>query len=182
MTVLLARHGETDSNAERRFQGQLDTPLNARGREQAVDLAERVATEVPDLAVLVASPLSRARETAEIVGRRVGLEPRLDPRFMEIHVGEWQGLLYSEVLERDPELMRQWMEPPPGFRFPGGESIAEQQARVREGLDAVRAEGRLPALVVCHGGVIRAALADATGSRVTSWAERPIENGSLFRL
>lgn len=155
--ILLARHGETDDNVPPlRFQGQRDTPLNERGRAQARELAERVATLDPPVASLWTSDLSRARETAEIVGAQIGLEPRLDARLREGWRGEWEGFLFDEIAAADPERYAAWRAPDAqiGFRFPGGESLAEQQARV---LACLR-EIATPALVVCHGGSIRTQL------------------------
>ncbi|HMJ02992.1 MAG TPA: histidine phosphatase family protein [Conexibacter sp.] len=163
--ILLARHGETDDNVPPlRFQGQRDTPLNDRGRAQARELAERVAAHDPPIASLWSSDLSRARETAEIVGARIGLEPRLDPRLREGWRGEWEGFLFDEIAAADPERYAAWRAPDAedGFRFPGGESLAEQQARVLEALGEIAAQGDGEeggaALVVCHGGSIRTVL------------------------
>ncbi|MFL5818494.1 MAG: histidine phosphatase family protein [Conexibacter sp.] len=159
--ILLARHGETDDNAPPlRFQGQRDTPLNDTGRAQARELAERVAALQPPVASLWASDLSRARETAEIVGARIGLTPQLDARLREGWRGEWEGFLFDEIAASDPERYAAWRKPDAeiGFRFPGGETLAEQQARVRDALADVVAAGELPALVVCHGGSIRTML------------------------
>jgi broad specificity phosphatase PhoE len=160
--ILLARHGETDDNVPPlRFQGQRDTPLNERGREQARELAERVAAHEPAIASLWSSDLSRARETAEIVGARIGMEPRLDARLREGWRGEWEGFLFDEIAASDPERYAAWRAPDGevGFRFPGGESLAEQQARVLEALNEIAAiDGARPALVVCHGGSIRMVL------------------------
>ncbi len=172
--VLLARHGETDDNAAGRLQGHRDVPLNARGREQAAELARGVAAE--GVASLWSSPLSRARETAEVVGAALGLgAPRLDPRLMEVDVGDWAGRRMQDVREHEPELVARWRARDPAFRFPGGESIAEHVARVAAALADVRAAGALPALVVCHGGTIRAALAgEARAPRIA--------NASVHRL
>ncbi len=159
--LLLARHGETDDNvAPLRFQGQRDTPLNDRGRAQARELAERVAGLDPPIASLWCSDLSRARETAEIVGARIGLEPRLDARLREGWRGEWEGFLFDEIAARDPERYAAWRAPDAeiGFRFPGGESLAEQQARVLAAMGDAAEAGELPALLVCHGGSIRTML------------------------
>jgi len=170
--ILLARHGETDDNVPPlRFQGHRDTPLNDTGRAQARALGERVAALDPPVAALWSSDLSRARETAELVGERIGLAPRLDARLREGWRGEWEGFLCEQIAEREPERYAAWRTPEPriGFRFPGGESLAEHQARVLACLRDVDAElgatvGRSPAgdepaaLVVCHGGSIRAVL------------------------
>jgi len=169
--LLLARHGETDDNVPPlRFQGQRDTPLNERGRAQARELAERVAALDPPIASLWCSDLSRARETAEIVGARIGLIPRPDPRLREGWRGEWEGFLFEEIEARDPERYRAWRHPDAevGFQFPGGETLAQQQQRVLACLRDIAgvtppADGRLadaggPALAVCHGGSIRTVL------------------------
>jgi broad specificity phosphatase PhoE len=151
--VLLVRHGETDDNAADRFQGQLDPPLNDRGREQSRSLARSLAGE--GLKALYSSPLARARETAEILGAQLGLEPVFDERLMEANTGDWTGLLYRDVIAVAPEGFRAWRSADRTFRFPGGESVAEQAQRVEAALADVRTGG-LPAVVVTHGGAIRA--------------------------
>ncbi len=151
--VLLVRHGETDYNAADRFQGQIDVPLNDRGREQSLALARSLAPE--GLRALYSSPSSRARETAEIVGAELGLEPVLDERLMEADAGEWAGRPFDDIVADDPSAFRAWRAADPGFRFPGGESVADQAARVAAVLADIAA-GPLPALVVTHGGTIRA--------------------------
>jgi broad specificity phosphatase PhoE len=148
--VLLVRHGETDYNAVRRVQGRIDTPLNERGREQSRSLARSLAGE--GLLALYSSPLARARETAEIVGARLGLAPVYDERLVEAYAGEWQGRLCADL---EAGALDGWRAADPAFRFPGGESVAEQAARVAASLADIAA-GPLPALVVTHGGAIRA--------------------------
>ncbi len=155
--VLLARHGETDDNREPlRFQGWHDTPLNDNGRRQAAELAERVADE--GIVSLWSSDLSRAHETAEIVAALLGLPVKLDARLREGNRGRWEGLLFKDVARDEPELYARWMRGGDGWRFPGGESLREQQQRVHACVEEIRTTGRLPALVVCHGGSIRVML------------------------
>lgn len=156
-TVLLARHGETDDNREPlRFQGWRDTPLNDTGRRQAAALAERLSDA--GIASLWSSDLSRAAETAEIVGARLGLRATLDPRLREANRGRWEGRLFRNVAQDEPELFAAWMKAGEHWRFPDGESLSEQQQRVRECVDEIRASGEPPALAVCHGGSIRVML------------------------
>jgi len=93
--IWLARHGETDANAEGRVQGSIDEPLNERGREQARALAREA--ETLHLKALYTSHLSRARETADIVGAEVGLSPVVDERFAESRRVEWEDLLISDI-------------------------------------------------------------------------------------
>jgi broad specificity phosphatase PhoE len=162
--ILLARHGETDDNVPPyRFQGQRDTPLNERGRAQARELAERVAALDPPVAALWSSDLVRARETAEIVGEPLRLQPRLDERLREGWRGAWEGFLFDEIAAREPDRYAAWRNPDAevGFHFPGGETLAQQQARVLDCLRDVEAEldgAGGSALVVCHGGSIRTVL------------------------
>ena len=155
--VLLARHGQTDDNRQPlRFQGWRDTPLNETGRRQAAELAERVAGD--GIVSLWSSDLSRASETAEIVGGRLGLRATLDPRLREANRGRWEGRLFPDVARDEPELFAEWMRAGPDWRFPGGESLQEQQDRVAACVEEIRAGGQLPALAVCHGGSIRVML------------------------
>lgn len=171
--VLLVRHGETDDNAAARFQGRRDTLLNERGREQARALAQKLRGE--GLRALYTSPLQRASATAQILGDVLGLEAIADERLMEADAGDWSGRLIADVTAAAPEQWARWRAADPTFRFPGGESVAEQTARVSAALAAVAA-GPLPAVVVTHGGSIRAVGA----------VERPpggsIGNCALFRL
>ncbi len=155
--LLLARHGETDDNIEPiRIQGFRDTPLNETGRAQARALASSMEAE--ELASIWSSDLVRASETAQIVGARVGLQPRLDARLREGNRGEWEGRLWIDIERELPEAYAAWRRAGPDFRFPGGESLAEQARRVAQALEDVRAGGELPALVVAHGGSIRTQL------------------------
>jgi broad specificity phosphatase PhoE len=154
---MLARHGETDDNLEPiRVQGFRDTPLTPTGRRQAAELGERLAGT--GIASVWASDLARARVTAEIVGERLGLEPQLDERLREAHRGRWEGHRFIDIARDEPELYRAWRAGGASFRFPGGESLLEQQQRVVASLRDIRARSPLPSLVVCHGGSIRVVL------------------------
>jgi 2,3-bisphosphoglycerate-dependent phosphoglycerate mutase len=172
-TILLARHGETDWNAERRWQGHADRPLNERGREQARALAERL--DDTDLAAVYSSDLERARETARAVAERQGLPHHLLHELREVDVGSWSGMTKDEAAERDPEGYRRWRAGHPGWT--DGETYEEMSRRV---LAAVReiaaAHSDTPALVVAHGGPIRALHAAALGLDVHAYRRlRPVE-------
>ncbi len=181
MTVLLARHGETDDNiAPIRIQGRRDTPLNDRGRAQAAQLAERVAGE--GVRSLWCSQLQRARETAEIVGGRIGLEPQVDERLAEGDRGRLEGRLWEEVARSEPNIYAAWRAAGDQFRFPEGESLLEQQRRVLAALAEVRASRRLPALVICHGGSIRVALCARDPRGLSAFHEWEVPNVALTRV
>lgn len=179
--ILLARHGETDDNIEPiRIQGRRDTPLNDTGRAQAAELAERVAGE--GIASLWSSQLSRARETAEIVGARLGLEPVVDQRLAEGDRGELEGRYWRDVAREDPELYAAWRRAGEAFRFPGGESLREQMDRTLAALADVRAAGPLPALVVAHGGSIRVVRCSEDPRGLDAFHDWEVPNVALVRL
>lgn len=182
--VYLARHGQTAYNREGRFQGQQAVPLDETGRRQAGELAERAAAH--GFAELWSSTLLRARETAAVVSAALGLEPRYDERLVETDAGEWTDRPFAEVQSEEPELFAKFIAGDPTFAFPGGESFAQQEIRVGAALEEVEA-GTRPALVVCHGMVIRAALSVRAGhwlphgQRVPNGALVPLDPAELAR-
>ena len=177
--ILLARHGQTDFNAPPvRIQGSLDPPLNETGVAQARELAELVAGE--GVHALYASDMLRARMTAEIVGERIGLEPVIEPRVRECDWGSWEGRLVEDIAREEPERWHAWLGAGESFRFPDGESLTEHMARTAAALDDVRA-GELSALVVCHGGTIRVALAARDPRGLDAYHEFHPRNGQLVR-
>lgn len=177
MRVILARHGETSWNVEGRHQGQgFDIPLSEVGRTQAQALGERLR-ELP-LARSVASPLLRARGTAELaLGDRSGML-RLDPGLMEIAHGEWEGRLATEIRDQYPELQRAWREAPHTVTLPGGESFRMVLDRAWPAFCAA-CEGLGPEdtlFIVTHDGVNRALLCRILGlpmERVWAFRQAP---------
>jgi broad specificity phosphatase PhoE len=175
--IYLARHGRTAYNLEGRFQGQQAVPLDELGREQAAQLAEHAVSY--GFAALWCSPLLRARETADAVAVATGLALREDARFMETDAGDWTDRTFADVSAEAPELFAAFANADPGFAFPGGESFVAQEERVGAALEDVEA-GELPALVVCHGMVIRAALSVRIG-RWLPYGQR-VPNGAIVPL
>jgi broad specificity phosphatase PhoE len=181
--LLLARHGETDDNVPPiRFQGFRDTPLNDTGRVQAHELADRIAAEPNPVRSLWSSDLRRASETADIVGARIGLTPRLDPRLREANRGVWEGRLFIDVKREEPERFADFMRAGASFRFPGGESLQDQLDRVSAALEEIHASGELPALVVCHGGSIRVILCSRDPRGLDAFHEFEIPNVAVLKL
>jgi len=175
------RHGETDWNRERRFQGHADTPLNDSGRAQARELAEQLAVE--DIDAVYTSDLLRARETAEIIAARLGADVVALRELREIDVGEWQGLSWPEIEVQYPEGARRWHLSGTGWESGEtyeqlGERIVPVLARIAE----THSGGRV--LVVAHGGTVRAARAFVEGVSVTeSRRHSPaIGNCEVFRV
>ncbi len=159
-TLLLARHGETDWNGERRWQGHSDQPLNDTGRSQAAELAASLAGA--QVAAIYSSDLARARETAEIVAERLGLPVVVDAGLREVDVGNWSGLTHDEIPQLHPEGFARWQDG--GHGWEGGESYDELGVRAVATLLrlAERHHGET-VLVVAHGGTIRACRAAAAG-------------------
>jgi broad specificity phosphatase PhoE len=182
--ILLARHGQTDFNAPPvRIQGTLDPPLNETGRAQARELADLVAGE--GVAALYTSDMVRARQTAEIVAERLGLEPVVEPRVRECAWGAWEGRLVEDIAREEPDEWQAWLDAGESFRFPSapgkpGESLEEHMQRTTAALDDIRS-GELPALVVCHGGTVRVALAARDPRGLDAYHDFHPRNGQLVR-
>jgi probable phosphoglycerate mutase len=179
--LLLVRHGETDWNVERRFQGHADPPLNETGRAQARAVADELAGEWLD--AVYSSDLARARETAEIIAVRVGAEVRPLRELREIDVGEWEGLTWPEVEERYPDGVRSWHET--GHGWQQGETYDQLGERVVAALGRIAADhpgGRV--LVVGHGGTVRAVRAFVEGRSVpqSRLGSPAIGNCEVFRI
>jgi broad specificity phosphatase PhoE len=152
---LLIRHAESVWNADERWQGQADPPLSARGVAQAELVAKALAQERADL--LVCSDLQRARQTAEIIGRALGLEPRADARLRELDVGLWAGLTRSEILTIDATALLRFEAEDADVRAGGAESRAQIRRRVRAAFRALAADHAGACIVaVTHLGVVRA--------------------------
>lgn len=170
--LVLLRHGETDHNAGLRMQGQLDTPLNDRGRAQAAAAGPVVAARDPWL--VVSSDLDRAASTAAAVVAAGGAPLRHDPRLRETHLGGWQGRTHGEIDTDEPGALARWRAEPT-FRPPGGETKVEVAGRGRAALLDALAEapddvGARPLVLVAHGGLIAALTAHLLGLPVPRWA------------
>jgi probable phosphoglycerate mutase len=179
--LLLVRHGETDWNRDRRFQGHADPPLNDAGREQARALAEELAGERIDF--VYTSDLVRAHETAEIVAARLGADVVARSELREIDVGDWEGLTWPEIEERHPEGARSWHEHGHGWK--SGETYDQLGERIIAALRRIAADH--PAqrvLVVGHGGTVRVTRAFIEGSSVANSRRRSpaIGNCEVFRV
>jgi broad specificity phosphatase PhoE len=183
--LYLIRHGESQGNAERRLQGRVDLPLTPRGHRQARALAQRLAVE--QIAALYASPLSRARQTADAIAGRLGLEVVTDDRLMEYDLGpEISGLTWADVQEKYPDIAAALTgDESDAPRFPGEEGRAAFESRVHAAVDDITARNPEPgetAAVVTHGGPIFALVARALGRRADRTLPLHIDNTSLTVL
>jgi broad specificity phosphatase PhoE len=164
MRILLVRHGETPWNAEGRYQGQTDIPLSPIGEDQARKLGARLA----DVRITraVASPLGRARHTAELAlgASRIAMLTT-DAGLQEIHHGTWEGKLASEIADFDGDRFGSWRSAPETVLMPGGESLEHVLARawpsLQNACEGLGDDDTL--LVVAHDAVNRVLLCRILG-------------------
>jgi probable phosphoglycerate mutase len=180
--LLLVRHGETtpvrDGVAVPLLEGQSNPDLDPVGIEEAQRAADRLAAE--DVAAIYVTPLARTHQTAAPLAARLGLEPIVEPRLIEIRLGDWEGGQYRRrVAAKDPIAQRVTAEQRWDV-IPGAERMERFAARVRDGIEAVAAtHPDQTVVVVSHGGTIGQVLAQATGSRLLAFAP---DNGSISEI
>jgi broad specificity phosphatase PhoE len=172
--LYMVRHGETHSNRERRFQGQLDVPLSPEGHAQAEALGRWLVRRPVRFGALYSSDLRRAAQTAETVGAHLGLAPALAPGLREIDCGEWQGLTGPEIEARYPGGLQTWHDEVDTFCLPGGESVRDLQRRIVAFYHDTVARHRGDAVVlVSHGLALSVLIAALLGwDLVEAWRER----------
>lgn len=153
--LVLARHGRTAWNADGRFQGHSDPPLDSTGRQQALELAAQLAPFGPDL--VISSDLIRARSTAQRVVAASGADFEIDPDLREVYLGGWEGLNRDEAQAEFPEEFLAWSSGSP-VRRGGGETTDEAGRRAASAIG--EAMGGEPGLVVVvsHGLVLQSAM------------------------
>ena len=154
--LYMLRHGETAWNTERRMQGTKNSALTEHGRSQALAMGRALRAELahePGPTIFLRSPLGRVRETSEIVGREIGLDPsqwRDDPRLAELSYGEWEGFTWAEIEVNRPNALADWRADPHGFMPPGGESHIDLSRRSAAVLAEIVASATRT-VVVSHG-------------------------------
>jgi probable phosphoglycerate mutase len=162
--VLLVRHGQTPTTGVTLPGRAPGLHLADRGRQEADEVAARIA-RLPRVAAVYSSPLERAYETATPIASACGLTVEVEPGLLECDYGEWTGLALKD-LRRRPE-WKVIQRYPSGFRFPGGESLAEMQTRVTGALGRlVAAHAGQTIVAVSHADPIKAAVADALGTHL----------------
>lgn len=165
--LVLWRHGETEWNADRRMQGQLDPDLSEIGIEQARRAAPIIAGFVPQ--VLLTSDLRRASNTAAVLAERTALPVQTDKRLRETHLGQWQGLTHDDVDARWPGARATWRGNA-AWAPPGGETRIEVASRVRQLVTELDSRQEVQVAVLCaHGGLIASLVACLLGLPVDRW-------------
>ncbi|MFI9254368.1 bifunctional RNase H/acid phosphatase [Streptomyces sp. NPDC053069] len=180
-TFVLLRHGETPLTPQKRFSGSggTDPSLSAAGREQAHRVAEALARRGTVQAV-VASPLTRTRETAAAVAARLGLEVTIEDGLRETDFGAWEGLTFGEVRERYPDDLNAWLADPEAHPTGGGESFAETATRIAATRDKlVAAHAGRTVLLVSHVTPIKTLVRLALGAPPESLFRMELSAASL---
>ena len=177
----LVRHGQTDWNVQRRYQGHTDIPLNSLGREQASELAAELNGS--QIAAIYSSDLSRAMETAAILAQHTSTLVTPDRRLREISMGDWEGRTLFEVNQELPGGVDGLAYTEAHSRAPGGESLAEVAERVRAFADEIaeRHPGQI-VLVVMHGLSLAALRCLAVGLPLAEARDLVPENCSIVRV
>ena len=182
-TLLLARHGATAYSLDKRFSGTggVDLPLIELGQQQGAALAREIARR-GEATRIVASPLLRAQQTAELIAAEAGLPVEIDELFTECSFGEWDGYTFAEVREKWPEEMADWLAST-SVAPPGGESFDACQGRVRQGLRGLL--DRYPGetiVLVAHVTPIKLLVTDAVGAPVDSVYRMELPPCSISKL
>jgi broad specificity phosphatase PhoE len=162
LRLFVVRHGETAWVRERRFSGSRDIPLTEAGRRQCAAVARALAGA--GVAAVYASPLERARASAEVIAEPHGLPVRIAPAFSEMAFGPWEGLTGQEVRERFPEAWEQWRSAPHLCSMSGGDTLADVAKRVEAGVEALReTHAGQTVVLVSHAIVTRVLVLAALG-------------------
>jgi glucosyl-3-phosphoglycerate phosphatase len=169
--VVLLRHGQTDYNVAGRMQGHIDSKLTETGISQAASVAPEIARLIPDR--VISSDLSRAVDTADVVGAACGLPVKLDARLRETHLGEWQGRTVGEIEDGWPGAIATWRSDP-AWAPPGGESridVVRRSLPVVEELDDELASTvpDITVVLVAHGGLIAGLVCGLLALPTASW-------------
>ena len=169
--LFLVRHGRTLVNAENRLQGRIDHSLDEVGRRQSIEIAGALR----NIDRVISSPLLRAKETAAAFNQKIDVEPR----FIELDYGDFDGISQNEVPE---EVWKNWRSDI-NYRPPNGESLAELNSRVCQVLNEIADESReRNVVVVSHVSPIKAAIAWAVGVEVSSSWRMLLDRGSISRI
>ncbi len=179
--LILVRHGLTKWNASHRFQGQTDISLNETGRRQVAALGQRLASEHID--ALYTSDLKRARQTAEAIAAHHTVDPYPEARLREISFGQWEGLTYIEISQRDPHALAAWQEDIGEVAPPGGESLKQLALRVQSVLENIHNHhAGESVLLVAHGGTLQVAICLTLGLPLGMYWQFHLAPASISRI
>jgi broad specificity phosphatase PhoE len=178
-TIYLVRHGATGYNDRDLFQGVLDNSLSEKGKQESEKLAQRLKDETID--IMFHSPLTRSRQTAEIINRYHQAKLCLIDGFIEMDMGDWEGLNFFKVVKEQAEIYQQLVSDP-SAKVPGGESFDQVFKRVKSGVDKVIASKEKSILISAHAMVNRAILGHLLGLEPIKARKFRMDNCAFSRL
>ncbi len=180
-TLFLVRNADTDFSRDRRVAGRRDIGLSAEGRAQSARLRDALTGRF-DIAEIMASPLPRAVETAEILATTFGLGVVRDPRLIDFDAGRWEGQSHQEIAGSNE--YRRFIDDPVSESIPGGERISDVRDRVVAAVSQALADNELGAniMLVSHAGPLRVLLAHYLGMNLTHYHRLRLSPSSLSIL
>jgi len=184
--IYLIRHGETDWNVAKRFQGQSDVPLNNNGLHQAHAVTAWLTRQDMAFNAIYSSDLMRCTQTADPIGKALKLDIFTDARLREIHCGEWEGSTAHTIDSKTPGILTRWRQEADTFRMPGGENVSDVVVRVSAFYEEtiVKHLGE-NIIIIAHGGSIAALLIAIEGLNIVqAWndSSRRIHNTGVSIL
>ncbi len=180
MKLYLIRHGQTDWNVAGKIQGCHDIPLNETGRQQARYLAEGMKNR--PVTHIYSSPQKRALETAQAIAVSQGVEVTALSGLREVEFGDWEGMTWKEIEEKDPERYARWVRTPAEVTPPGGESRACIYERVGAAVEQIVREAKGDVAVVSHGAALAYAVSYMLRNEMGSHREVIVKNVSISTL
>lgn len=179
MRFYFVRHGETDWNKHRMFQGHTDIPLNENGKKQVQWAAQYLSDK--KIEAVYTSDLARAHETAQIIAGAHGLKPIKDDRLREVNFGEWEGLSFNEISAKHKEALDAWLDDIIGTQLPGGGKIEDVLRNLVSFINDMISINYQELVVATHGGVIKTLIWHVNEGSVVLW-EQEIFLGSITIL
>jgi len=177
----LVRHGEIEANRKKIYAGRSNEPLTVKGRGQALEVAEKLATQ--GIKAIYCSPVWRAVETATIIGDLLGQTPILADDFRELGLGIWEGKTESEIARDFPEQWAIWSNRPAELVLAGRETLESLLQRVLQGLQRIKSQNKSDSiLIVTHVAIIRVLLLHFHHLDLNRYRTIPIPNGKIFLL
>jgi probable phosphoglycerate mutase len=178
----MVRHGRTDGNVRQMLVGRTDIPLDDEGVRQAAAVGAYFHRQ-PRPDVIVASPLQRARNTAQAISDLVGIPVEIEPELAELNFGTYEGRLWAELMDQEPSFVSQFSDWDIDVHWPGGERLSEFHNRVRSAFSRLAATyANHSAIVVSHGGVMGSFISQLLGTPPNDWTRYQIRNASVTHL
>ena len=177
---LFIRHGESLLNRQRCVQGQLDSKLTEKGIKQALSVADQLKNV--NVKRIISSPLLRTRETAEIIAGELNIQVIYENEIREIFMGKWEGKPFQELIDKDREMFRSFIDKPAKTIIPEAEKLELFQKRITRWLDKMLQSNEERHIIVSHAGVINIILCTVLGQHMNSLWHFKNDNCSICEI